>query len=156
LAEVARIASWNNEQIRNYLGSRLNVKNNWKLRAVRDMLLNHTAIKQVNDKPIVLLYSEEKSPSLCSSPQSDVSEVRYDVNTKTLSSGYEKASLSIHSHPVKNPDDNSKHRMDGTSHTSHTSLSHIQESRNKEPLSDVLRHDCITNANNLTSQERTN
>ena len=85
LAEAARIASQNNEQIRNYLGSRLNVKNNWKLRAVRDMLLNHPAIKQVNDKPIVLLYSEEKSPSLCSSPQSDVSEVRYDANAKAHS-----------------------------------------------------------------------
>ena len=41
LTEAARIASQNNEQIKNYLGIRLNVKNNWKLRTVPDMLLDH-------------------------------------------------------------------------------------------------------------------
>src|SRR5262249_5725271 len=93
LTEATSMASQKNEQIRNYLGTRLNVKSNWKLRAVRDMLLNHTSIKQVNDKPIVLLYSEEKSSldrfsnngttiSQTTDTQSDVSDVCDDGNGK--------------------------------------------------------------------------
>jgi len=85
LTEAARMACQKNEQINNYLGTRLTVKNNWKLRTVREMLLNHPSIKQVNDKPIVLLYSEEKSASFedIDNIQSDVSEVCDDANAKT-------------------------------------------------------------------------
>ena len=64
LIEAARMACQRNEQIRNYLGNRLDIKNNWKLRTVRDMLLDNRSIKQVNEKPIVLLYSEDRSASL--------------------------------------------------------------------------------------------
>jgi hypothetical protein len=197
LTEAARMASQKNEQIRNYLGTRLNVKNNWKLRAVREKLLNHPSIKQVNDKPIVLLYSEDNSPSFehISSRQCDVSEVCDDGNAKTSSTqqlrthsvvvssndkeirlskvtgtrsdvsevcdddNYKEIRLSkvtgtrsdvsevcdddngktsssqLSMDVIHRTNDNSKHRMDGTSHTSHTSpsLNVHGISKNKKP-----------------------
>jgi len=57
------MACQKNEQVRNYLGTKLNVKSNWKLRAVKDMLLNHPCIKQANDRPILLLWFEDRSAS---------------------------------------------------------------------------------------------
>jgi hypothetical protein len=90
LAEAARMACQNNEQIKHYLGTKLNVKDNSKLRNIHEMLLSHVSIKQVNYRPIVLLWSEGRSGSLdhvCNNDngtnislvtdmQSDVSEAR--------------------------------------------------------------------------------
>src|SRR5207302_1416317 len=39
------------------------LKHNWKLKTMRDMLLDNPSIKQVNDKPIVLQWFEDLSPS---------------------------------------------------------------------------------------------
>jgi hypothetical protein len=69
LTEAARIASRNNEQVKNYLGTKLHLENNRGLRIVYKMLLNHHSIKLVKNKPIVLLYSEERLPSLQNSNQ---------------------------------------------------------------------------------------
>jgi len=100
LTEAARMACQKNEQVRNYLGTKLNVKSNWKLRVVKDMLLNHPCIKQVNDRPILLLwfedwsassdrirndnYNETGSISQVARMLSDVSEVCDDGNGKEI------------------------------------------------------------------------
>ena len=90
------------------------------------MLLNHPAIKQVNEKPILLLYSEEKSSFEHSSKQqSDVSEVYDEDKVKTSSQqlwkrevGNNKASLGMDVSCQNNDS-----MINGASRTSHTSLS---------------------------------
>ena len=194
LTEAAKMACQKNEQVRNYLGDKLNVKSNWKLRAVKDMLLNHPCIKQVNDRPILLLWFEDRSassdrirndnynetgsisqvarilsdvsevcddgngkeivPSKITCIQSDVSEVCDDGNDKTTSQQlqtneeeeYTKINLSIDvSHQeVKNLDNNAKHRMDSTSHTSHTSPN--PHSEKKELIPEVMQPNSNDNA----------
>jgi replicative DNA helicase Mcm len=138
LIEAARMACQRNEQIRNYLGNRLDIKNNWKLRTVRDMLLDNRSIKQVNDKPIILLWSEgilsdvsdvcddgngkETMTSNVRSIPGDVSEVCDDGNGKTLSSqqwreSEEEVGKKVDlSKDILNRDlgDNSKDGMDGS------------------------------------------
>jgi hypothetical protein len=56
LTEAAKIACKKNEQIKNYLGTKLNLKYNSKLQAIKGMLLNDPSVKQVNEKPIVLAW----------------------------------------------------------------------------------------------------
>jgi hypothetical protein len=48
-----------NEQSKSYLGHDLKIRNNWKIRDICKMLLNHTSIKQVQEKPIVFQWLED-------------------------------------------------------------------------------------------------
>jgi len=96
LTEAARTASRNNEQVKNYLGPKLHLENNRGLRTVYKMLLNHHSIKLVKNKPIVLLYSEERSQLFENSNQqsnaaratgaSDISDISdaYKANDATV------------------------------------------------------------------------
>ena len=71
-----------NEQIKSYLGNDLRTRKNWKIRALHKMLLNHTSIKQVQEKPIVLQWIEDtKSMKGDSIPQGVKSrqEIQCDV-----------------------------------------------------------------------------
>jgi replicative DNA helicase Mcm len=64
LTEAARMACERNEQVKSYLGPRLDLKHSWKLKAVRDMLVNNPSIRQVNDKPIVLQWCEGRQTKI--------------------------------------------------------------------------------------------
>ena len=56
--ECLGIACQNNQQIRDYVGKELKLRNNWRLRPILDMLVNSPNIKQVKEKPVVLLWVE--------------------------------------------------------------------------------------------------
>jgi MCM2/3/5 family protein/minichromosome maintenance replisome factor len=60
LDELVITACKRNEQLKQYLGDELKLRKNWKLRPVFDMLLNHTCIKQVQQKPIILQWIDDK------------------------------------------------------------------------------------------------
>ena len=51
--ECLGIACQNNQQIRDYVGKELKLRNNWRLRPILDMLVNCPNIKQVKEKPVV-------------------------------------------------------------------------------------------------------
>lgn len=180
LTEAARMACQRNEQIRSYLGTRLDIKHNWGLRAVRDMLLNHASIKQVRERPLVLLWSEDKpssSHNACNSTdndneisipkvtgmRSDVSEVCEDESTKTSTSPqqreseeerYKKANLGMdQQEEIKNPDDNSKHSASSTSLTSHTSLSQGVEGIPPNGCNSKSSPDVMSGSNTQTARE---
>jgi SepF-like predicted cell division protein (DUF552 family) len=57
--ELLRKVCQRNEQSKSYLGHDLKIRNNWKIRAIHKMLLNHTSIKQVQEKPIVFQWLED-------------------------------------------------------------------------------------------------
>jgi replicative DNA helicase Mcm len=59
LDELVITACKRNEQLKRYLGDEIKLRKNWKLRPVLDMLINHTSIKQVQEKPIVLEWIDE-------------------------------------------------------------------------------------------------
>ena len=63
LEELVITACKRNEQLKQYLGDEIKLRKNWKLRPILDMLLNHTCIKQVQQKPIVLEWIDETSSS---------------------------------------------------------------------------------------------
>ena len=52
-------AKQENQQVRDYIGHNLKMQNNYKLRAVYDLLTNNSNIKIINEKPVVLKYIEE-------------------------------------------------------------------------------------------------
>jgi hypothetical protein len=59
LEELVITACKRNEQLKQYLGDEIKLRKNWKLRPILDMLLNHTCIKQVQQKPIALEWINE-------------------------------------------------------------------------------------------------
>ena len=87
LITAAKMACDRNEQVRSYLGNRLDLKHNWKLQTLREMLVNNLSIKQVKEKPIVLQWFESGT-SLTSHPshnrygtnQSQTSRSKIDIN----------------------------------------------------------------------------
>jgi MoxR-like ATPase len=66
LDELVKSACQRNEQVKRYLGDNkrpLRLQDNWKLRSVYEMLLNHEYIKRVNEKPIVFQWLDNNSSS---------------------------------------------------------------------------------------------
>jgi hypothetical protein len=59
LEELVTTACKRNEQLKQYLGDEIKLRKNWKLRPILDMLINHTCIKSVQQKPIVLEWIDE-------------------------------------------------------------------------------------------------
>jgi replicative DNA helicase Mcm len=84
--ELIAAACQRNEHVRRYIGDRFKLENNIKLRPVRDMLLNHSSIKMVQQRPIVLQWIEDtggKGNSNTLSDATDVSDVqRHSLNQK--------------------------------------------------------------------------
>jgi replicative DNA helicase Mcm len=75
--ELAKAVSGRNEQVRNYLGHELKLNKNWKLKNIREMLLNHDSVRQVQEKPSVLRWIETYSNNVIedNSGQCEVCEV---------------------------------------------------------------------------------
>jgi DNA replicative helicase MCM subunit Mcm2 (Cdc46/Mcm family) len=73
IIELCTQACEENKQIAEYLGEKLDVEHNHKLRIIIKMLLNHTKIKLVRAKPMVLQYFDEVS--------SDASDI-YDTTVQ--------------------------------------------------------------------------
>jgi hypothetical protein len=61
LEEIARVASKRNEQVKRYLGDKLRMQDNIKLRSILAMLLNHTSVKQIQQKPMVLQWIDNNN-----------------------------------------------------------------------------------------------
>jgi DNA replicative helicase MCM subunit Mcm2 (Cdc46/Mcm family) len=59
ITQLCRIACEENKQVSEYLGENWEVQRNRKLRTVVEMLENHTKIKVVKAKPLVLQYFDE-------------------------------------------------------------------------------------------------
>jgi hypothetical protein len=57
--EVIRAVCDRNEQVKRYLGRDLRLRNNIKLRHIREMVLNHEHVKLVQDKPTVFQWIEK-------------------------------------------------------------------------------------------------
>ncbi|NAL78317.1 hypothetical protein [Nitrososphaera sp. AFS] len=68
---VKNAACKRNEQLAAYFGKKLTLRDNWKLKAVRDMLLNNPSIKPVNDKPLVLLWTGDANSQVERSSNDD-------------------------------------------------------------------------------------
>jgi replicative DNA helicase Mcm len=56
--EVLKSACARNEHVRLYVGNRPKMRDNNKLRPLLEMLLNHSCIKRIQDKPVVLKWFE--------------------------------------------------------------------------------------------------
>jgi DNA replicative helicase MCM subunit Mcm2 (Cdc46/Mcm family) len=78
--ELCKIACEENKQVSEYLGNKLDMEHNHKIKPVIDMLLNNhsKAIKIVKVKPMVLQYIEEKEED--DSIVSDISDVSDNAN----------------------------------------------------------------------------
>jgi replicative DNA helicase Mcm len=74
LVDLAERASQHSQQLQSYLKGARNIGANWKLRRVYQSLVNHSSIKQVQDKPIALQWIEGQKLESFSSA-SDVSDV---------------------------------------------------------------------------------
>ncbi len=57
--ELVKCACERNEQVKSYIGGKFKLQDNFKLRPLLDMLVNHSCIKQVKDKPIVLKWIKD-------------------------------------------------------------------------------------------------
>jgi DNA replicative helicase MCM subunit Mcm2 (Cdc46/Mcm family) len=77
LTELCARVCKENRHIAEYLGEKLNLEHNHKLRSVIDMLLNHAKIKLVRSKPMVLQYFGEVTSDI-----SDISDttIKADQN----------------------------------------------------------------------------
>jgi replicative DNA helicase Mcm len=83
LSDLARKASEQNQQVEAYLKGGRDIGSNNKLRRIHSSLVNHSQIKQVQDKPIALQWfeSKEQANSQCLlSDTSDLSVARKQVN----------------------------------------------------------------------------
>jgi replicative DNA helicase Mcm len=86
LEELVITACQRNEHVKRYIGDRFKLENNIKLRPVRDMLLNHSSIKMVQQRPIVLQWIEDISGKETGNTLSDATDVsdsqRHSLNQK--------------------------------------------------------------------------
>jgi hypothetical protein len=57
--ELVKSACERNEHIKSYLGSKFKLQDNIKLRPLLDMVVNHSRVKQVKDKPVVLKWIDD-------------------------------------------------------------------------------------------------
>lgn len=84
--ELVISACQRNEHVKRYVGDRFKLEKNIKLRPVRDMLLNHSSIKMVGQRPIVLQWIDDtggKETRNILSDATDVSDVqRHSLNQK--------------------------------------------------------------------------
>jgi hypothetical protein len=83
--ELVIAACQRNEHVKRYVVDRFKLENNIKLRPVRDMLLNHSSIKMVQQRPIVLQWIEDtiRETSDILPDATDVSDVqRHTLNQK--------------------------------------------------------------------------
>ncbi len=139
--EAARIVCKGNEQLAAYFGKKLIIRDNWKLKAVRDMLLNNPSIKPVNDKPLVLLWTGDANSQVERSSNDDrsvgdgsnscdVCEVcdgnAYSANlpkvveTNPILTDREKYNNSTLDYPRKNHQGGQNEDFKAASHTSHS------------------------------------
>jgi replicative DNA helicase Mcm len=58
--ELVRFASRKNEYVGLYIGNKYRLQENKKLRSIADMLLNHSSVRCIKQKPLLLQWSEEK------------------------------------------------------------------------------------------------
>jgi hypothetical protein len=59
--EVTRSACKGNEQVKRYLDDKLKMQDNIKLRSILALLLNHTSVKQIQQKPVVLQWIDNNN-----------------------------------------------------------------------------------------------
>ena len=60
VTELCRIACEENKQVSEYLGNKFKIQDNIKLRTLVSMLLNHSSIKQIQQKPMILRWLNEE------------------------------------------------------------------------------------------------
>jgi replicative DNA helicase Mcm len=85
LGDLAEKASQQNKQVEAYLQGSRDIGSNWKLRRVLQALLNHSKIKQVQDRPVALQWMEENlegQKPQGSPPPSDVTDVSEGLGKK--------------------------------------------------------------------------
>lgn len=139
--EAVKTACKRNEQLAAYFGKKLTLRDNWKLKAVREMLLNNPSTKPVNDKPLVLLWTGASSQGERSSNDDrsvrdgsscDVCDVCDDnicsanipkvVETDLILANRE----STTDYPRRNHQEGQNEYFNAASHSSHTSHDHLQ------------------------------
>jgi hypothetical protein len=124
--EVVDTVCENNQQISKYLGPKNKLRNNMKLRSILEMLQQHSRVKIVQMKPVVLQYmrsDKEKSAALHNaSTNMGINEgIACDPCDTCDSQTY---TLAQNSDPDKYQE-NFTQGSPGGSHTSHTSHSYI-------------------------------
>ncbi|HSF50155.1 MAG TPA: AAA family ATPase, partial [Nitrososphaeraceae archaeon] len=90
LDDLFKKACERNMQVHQYFGinKSLKIEHNSKTRVVYDMLLNHTNIKRVQDKPIVLQWiSSSSSPTILPNSNNNNSSVESNNIAKSLQNG---------------------------------------------------------------------
>ena len=79
LQELIKIAGERKEQIKLHIGQVLNIEHNWKLRTIKDELLNNKNVILIDSKPIILKWKSERDNEQtilkADSQASDVSDV---------------------------------------------------------------------------------
>jgi replicative DNA helicase Mcm len=86
--ELVKSACERNKQVERYIGSSFKLENNIKLRSVLDMLRNHSRVKEVKMKPVVLEYIHA---AFVKAAASDTSEtmVKASSQASDLSDAYD-------------------------------------------------------------------
>lgn len=77
--ELAKIACDENKQIHEYLGDKLKIRDNIKLRTIVDMLLQHSSIKQIQQNPMILQWLCDP----CDACDPDTKNINNPSNTKS-------------------------------------------------------------------------
>jgi hypothetical protein len=60
LQELIKIAGERKEQIKLHIGQPLNIEHNWKVRVIKDELLNNRNVILTNSKPIILKWESKR------------------------------------------------------------------------------------------------
>jgi len=131
--ELIKFACGRNEQVKSYVDGKFKLQDNFKLRPLLDMLVNHSCIKQVKDKPVVLKWIKDagtldstllkmgEDVKEDSSSNRGVSDVSDAYDTKISPDNQHKSASSLNK--------NSESIPVATSHTSYTS-----DSNNKKKV----------------------
>ena len=111
------------EQMKDYIGDDLNMRSNWKLRAVHDQLVSNENVKIVKTKPIVLEW-EEKNQTMVKASKEACDECD-DVMRHKNGVGQKMEKMS-----TKQMEKNTPHTPPLTSsHTSHSKYDHLVETK---------------------------
>jgi replicative DNA helicase Mcm len=86
--ELVRTACERNEHVRRYLNAKFKLQDNIKLRPLLDMLLNHSSLKMIQHKPMVLQWIDCNDDRIEKENLNNESESK-DSNTPTLYDAYD-------------------------------------------------------------------
>jgi hypothetical protein len=144
--ELVRTASNRNEHVRRYLNGKFKLQDNIKLRPLPQMLLNHSSLKMIQHKPMVLQWIDCNDDRIEKENLNNESESK-DSNTPTLYDAYD--AYDSHRHSLNQKfNENFIIQLQQTtptqaSYTSYTSYSRNNNRNNNTAFTDLTAEDSL-------------